>query len=100
MKKEQIITYLKLKKEFLKQEYGITTIGLYGSSARGEATKDSDIDIFYERDKNFELKSGLAFLYIGDAMAKDLNVRKVELVRLGAMNPIIKFYAEKDFIYV
>ena len=100
MKKDEIITYLKYKKKFLKQKYGITTIGLYGSYARDEANRDSDVDIFYERDKNFKLKSGLAFLNIGDAMAKDLNVRKVELVKLGAMNPIIKFYAEKDFIYV
>ncbi len=100
MSKEDVLAYLRQKKTVLKQQYGIITLGLYGSYARDEAGPDSDVDIFYERDKTVELTSGLAFLNIGDAMAKELNVKKVELVKLGAMNPIIRHYAEKDFIYV
>ena len=99
-KKENIIAYLKSKKQIFKEKYGIITLGLYGSFARDEATKNSDIDIFYERDKNFKLKQGLEFLYIADTIAKDLNVKKVDLVKLETMNPIIKFYAKKNFICV
>ncbi|RKZ46507.1 MAG: hypothetical protein DRR08_33260 [Candidatus Parabeggiatoa sp. nov. 2] len=100
MDKKQIIAYLKSKKEFLKTEYGITTIGIYGSYARDEANKNSDLDIFYERKNNFELKSGLDFLHISNVISEDLCVKHVDFVRLETMNPIIKYYAQKDFIYV
>lgn len=98
--KTEIIDYLKKKKEELYQDYGITTLGLYGSYARDEATDQSDIDIFYERDQKFELKSGLEFLSVSDKLADDLDVDKVDFVSLESMNPIIKHYAKKDFIYV
>ncbi len=100
MTKSDILTYLKSKKDELHQLYGITSLGLYGSYARDEATSNSDIDIFYERDKKFELNSGLDFLNISDKLANDLHVSKVDFVSLEFMNPIIKYYAKKDFIYV
>jgi len=100
MNKQIIIDYLKNKKTELYENYGITTLGLYGSYARDEATKDSDIDIFYERDNNFEIRSGLDFLNISDKIAKDFDVKKVDFISLEYMNPIIKYYAKKDFIYV
>jgi len=98
--KEKILKYLTNKKEELSKKYGITKLGLYGSYARDEATDQSDIDIFYERDSSFELKSGLDFLTINESLAKELNVSKVDFVSLKFMNPIVKYYAEKDFIYV
>ena len=100
MTKGTIISYLKNKKNEFYDSYGITTLGLYGSYARDEATDGSDVDIFYERDKNFELQSGLEFLNISQNIANDLHVPKVDFVSLECMNPIIKHYAKKDFIYV
>lgn len=100
MTRSDILLYLKNKKNELHNQYGITTLGLYGSYARDEATSNSDVDIFYERDKKFELKSGLDFLNISDKLAIDLKVSKVDFVSLDFMNPIIKYYAKKDFIYV
>jgi len=100
MTKYDVLTYLKNKKDELHKIYGIKTLGLYGSYARDEATNNSDVDIFYERDKSFELKSGLDFLNISNKLASDLDVSKVDFVSLKSMNPIIKHYAKKDFIYV
>ncbi len=100
MTKTQILEFLKSKKEEFATKYGITTIGLYGSYARDEANENSDIDIFYDRDSNFELNSGLEFMRIGDELADELSVKKVDFVSLRYMNPIIKHYAKKDFIYV
>ncbi len=98
-KKDEVIEYLKSKKEHFKNEYGIVTLGLYGSYARDEATPKSDVDIFYETDKNFSM--GLfEFSSFIDKIAKELNVKKVDFVKLSSMNPIIKYYAKKDFIYV
>ena len=100
MNKKVILQYLKNKKDEFHKFYGIDTLGLYGSYARDEAEPSSDVDIFYVRDKSFELKSGLEFLKIADAIASDLDVPKVDFVSLDFMNPIIKHYAKKDFIYV
>ena len=100
MTKTKIINYLKSKKEELNKKYGIISLGLYGSYARDEATDESDIDIFYERDTNFELESGLEFMRINQQFASDLHVSKVDFVSLTFMNPIVKYYAKKDFIYV
>jgi len=100
MTKNIILNYLKSKKEELYKKYGIISLGLYGSYARDEATDKSDIDIFYERDSDFELDSGLEFMNIDKQLADDLDVSKVDFVSLSFMNPIIKHYAKKDFIYV
>lgn len=100
MTQQYIIDYLKSKKEEFRQKYGITTLGLYGSYARNEAKETSDVDIFYERDSSVELQSGFEFLRISDEMAQSLHVSKVDFVPLKYMNPIIKHYAKKDFIYV
>ena len=98
--KSVILDYLKNKKVIFKEKYGITALGLYGSYARDEATSKSDIDVFYKRDNSYKLKSGLEFLALNDDMSKDLGVSKLDFVNLNSMNPIIKHYAEKDFIYV
>jgi len=100
MNKITVLEYLKNKKDELHKCYGIDTLGLYGSYARDEATSLSDVDIFYTRDNSFELKSGLEFLKISEILAAELNVSKVDFVSLDFMNPIIKHYAKKDFIYV
>ena len=100
MDKNTILLYLKSQKNLFKEKYGITELGLYGSYARDEETERSDVDIFYERDSSFQLKSGLDFLAVHDQIAKDLNVEHLDFVKLSSMNPIIKYYAEKDFLYV
>ncbi len=100
MNRKEIIEYLKLKKKMLRKKYGIVTIGLFGSFARDEGTKVSDIDIFYERDKNFKLKSGMEFFSLIDEIQNDLNVNRLDFVKLSSMNPIIKHFAKEDFIYV
>lgn len=100
MTKTKILNYLKSIKEELHKKYGVVSLGLYGSYARDEATKKSDIDIFYERDKSFQLSSGLEFMNLDEKIAKDLKISKVDFVSLEFMNPIIKHYAKKDFIYV
>lgn len=100
MNKSTILHYLQNKKNEWHQKYGIVSLGLYGSYARDEATKNSDVDIFYERDKKFELESGLDFMNLSEMMAKELHVKKVDFVSLAFMNPVIKYYAQKDFIYV
>lgn len=45
MKTEDIISKIQELKPLLKEKYGITKIGLFGSFARNEPDEDSDIDL-------------------------------------------------------
>jgi predicted nucleotidyltransferase len=98
MTQQYIIDYLKSKKEEFRLKYGITTLGLYGSYARNEANESSDVDIFYDSNETFSM-GFLEFSKFLRQIEADLH-SKVDFVRLNSMNPIIKHYAKKDFIYV
>jgi uncharacterized protein len=50
----QILDYLALNKERLRCEYHIIKIGLFGSMARNEQTRNSDIDLLVEFDEKTE----------------------------------------------
>ncbi len=46
MTKEYILTFLKKHKKELKEKFGVEKIGLFGSYAKGNATQESDIDLY------------------------------------------------------
>ena len=48
MGKDECIKLLKKYMTILKDKYGITSLSLFGSTARGEQTDISDIDLFVE----------------------------------------------------
>ena len=48
MTKDECINLLKKNMTILKNKYGITSLSLFGSTARGEQTDISDIDLFVE----------------------------------------------------
>ena len=48
LNKEQIIEFLRENKKFLEEEFGVTKIALFGSYARDEQKKTSDIDLLIE----------------------------------------------------
>ncbi|WP_456432587.1 nucleotidyltransferase family protein [Nitratifractor sp.] len=62
-------------RKVLQERFGVRTIALFGSVARGEATSQSDIDLFVELEKrNFRTIAGL-----WDFLEKSLG-EKVDLV--------------------
>ncbi len=93
--KDYIIEFLKQRKDFLQEKYGVTKISLFGSYARGEETEESDIDFFVEMpadyDKLFDLKEYLekSFQRSVDVVRKHSNIRQRFLEEI-----------EKDGIYV
>lgn len=72
--KNYIIEFLRSKKEFLFKEYGVTSISLFGSFARGEENEESDVDIFVEIDDvDFHKLSGL-YIFLEVSFQKKISL--------------------------
>ena len=63
MNKLEIIAFLKEHREELTEKYGVTKLGLFGSYARDEANKESDIDIAVELESKNTFRSFFSLLY-------------------------------------
>jgi hypothetical protein len=82
-----IIRILKSKKPYLREQYGVERLALFGSFARGEAGENSDIDILVSLSKPL----GFAFIQMADYLEAKLD-RKVDLItettlELGVSDP-------------
>ena len=91
----EIIDILKADKAFLKKEFGVISIGLFGSYAKGNQKTDSDIDLLVElKEPRFEWLAGLQ-IYLEMKFS-----RKVELVRKGKnVNRRLTQRIEREVIY-
>ena len=77
-------------------DFGVKKIGIFGSFAKGEQNKKSDIDILVE----FNQPIGFfGFVELEDKLGKILK-RKVDLVTKKALKPAMKQQVLKDVIYV
>ena len=96
---ETIKTLLAKNKELLSREFGLSSLGIFGSLADGRFGEHSDIDLFYElaENKTLDIRQLEAF---EQKIKKILRKRKIDLVNLSYMNPIVRHRAEKSFIYV
>lgn len=96
--KESILSILTSEKAFLQKEFAIVQLGLFGSYSHERQSEVSDIDIA------FEIKAGYPFtLEKKIQLERYLNTRfhkKVDLVRLKYINPVVKFKMEHEVIYV
>jgi predicted nucleotidyltransferase len=98
MNKQNILDYLKSNKERYSNQFGINFIGLFGSFARDEANKKSDIDILYEIEENKKL-SMFKYLKLISELENSLSA-KIDLVRTATLKPQIKSYVYQDLVYV
>lgn len=84
---KEITATIERLKPLLTEQYGVETVGVFGSYRRGEQTKKSDIDIlvtFKEEDYPGLFK----FLELEEFLARKLGV-KVDLVSKKALKPHI-----------
>jgi len=96
MSKKQIIATLVQPhvKAFLKK-YGIFQVALFGSYARNEATKHSDVDLLYIQDK--KTKIGLEFFDIVQFLEKILQ-KKVDFIEISSLHRSLKKHILADKI--
>jgi predicted nucleotidyltransferase len=94
MNKEQIIAFLRENKKDLKKRFGVTKIALFGSYARDEAKRNSDIDLLIETkvhdfDNRYALEEYLEGVF----------KKKVDVLYFSAMRKFIMQEIAKDIIY-
>lgn len=96
MDREQALAFLRDHKTTLKQRFGVADIALFGSTARGEAAADSDMDILVRFDGPATSKPyfGLQF-YL-----EDLTGLSIDLVTDKALRPELRPYVEREAIRV
>jgi len=87
------------KKSDLTKQFGVAQIGIFGSLAEGRAQKGSDIDLFYVLEDGRRL-SLVELDALEETIRATLRRRKVDVVNLHFMHPIVRFRAEKHFVYV
>lgn len=91
-----VIEILKKHEDEIKAKYNVTKIGVFGSFARGEGKKGSDIDVlveFREGYKTFDNYMELKFFL------EDIFSRNVDLVTIKALKPQLKEDILQEVIY-
>jgi predicted nucleotidyltransferase len=94
--KQQIIGVIR-KSNVELTSFGVKTIGLFGSFARGQASTESDIDILVDFDsakKTYDNFIDTCFLL------DELLGRKIEVVTTESLSPYLKPYILKEVEYV
>ena len=87
---------LSAHKAELSRKYGVCEIGIFGSYAREESKKNSDVDILVELDKPIGF-----FAFIGlERHLSELLGAKVDLVTKRALKPHIGRRILSEVIYV
>ena len=96
MDKSDILQYLKEHYQEFQDKYQIKQIGIFGSYARDEATKDSDVDICIKT----EHTDLFALVHLKEDL-KQLFKTDIDIVRVrDKMNPYLKHRIDKEAIYV
>jgi uncharacterized protein len=80
----------------LRERYGVTYLGIFGSYVRGEQKKTSDVDILVEFDRPGTL---LGFIHLQNDLVDLLGVR-VDLVEKDGLKPAIRPYVLAEVVPV
>jgi predicted nucleotidyltransferase len=94
MTKYDVLNYLKEHYQEFHNKYNVEKIGLFGSYARDEATKESDVDIFVKMKPNM-----FDMIAIKEQIEKDLHTN-VDIIREHKnIKPFFLEMINKDLIY-
>ena len=74
MNEQEILDILRAEKPYLEQEFGLLSIGLFGSFAKGTQGPESDIDILVEiKEPRFDFLAGI-LLHLEKKIGKSIDV--------------------------
>ncbi len=74
MTEKKVLDILRKEKRYLKENFGLLSIGLFGSYAKGKQRPDSDIDVLVElAEPRFDFLAGLQ-IYLERRFGKPVEV--------------------------
>jgi hypothetical protein len=91
----EILAALRRERARLFQRYALTSMAVFGSTARNENLTDSDVDIMVE----FDTTQDYDFLELAEELERMLG-RKVDLTTRKAVRPWYMEHIERDLQYV
>ncbi|EKD23116.1 MAG: nucleotidyltransferase family protein [uncultured bacterium] len=94
--RENVISTIRQQSDQIAKDYHVRKIGVFGSVARDEHNKESDVDILVEFSKPVGF---FKFIDLEDYLSNILK-RKVDLVTNKSLKPAIKDQILKELIYV
>jgi predicted nucleotidyltransferase len=92
----QIISEMRNLHEYLQREYHISEIGFFGSVIRGEATRQSDLDILVSFTEPPDL---FTFMRLEQYLTRKLGI-KVDLVLKDSLKPYIGESILSEVVYL
>ncbi len=94
--REKLLQRLREHKDEIRRRFGVKSLAVFGSVARGEAGPGSDVDILveFEGRATFDRYMGLKFFL------EDLLGTRVDLVTRRALKPRMRPYVEREAVYV
>lgn len=96
MNREQALATLTASKPVLAARFGVTRLALFGSTARGTAGPDSDLDILV----GFEGPATSARYFGVQFYLEDLFGRPVDLVTEKALRAELRPFIEREAVHV
>ena len=96
MKQDDVLKILKQKNAEMAKQFGVKSLSLFGSVARNDATKDSDVDILVE----FNRPVGYFGLFALQDYLEKLLGCSVDLGTPDSLKPYIKERVEGELIRV
>lgn len=97
--RDEIMSLLRDKLDYLRREYGVSRIGLFGSFAKGTGSLDSDVDLVVE----FTKPIGLRFVELAERLEQIVG-RKTDILTpagiAGIRNKEIAENIKRTLVYV
>ncbi|MFH1253947.1 MAG: nucleotidyltransferase domain-containing protein [bacterium] len=94
LSKDEIVDFLKKNKLYIKKEFGVTKIALFGSYSRDEQKNSSDIDLLIESNSHDFRKRMKLKHFLEESLKKQVDIGYFDSVRFA-----IKRNIQEDLIY-
>ncbi len=95
MTKKAVLNSIRTHKKELEERFSVRRIGVFGSQARDDADRESDVDVLVEFDRpTFDHYMDLKFF-----LEQLLNV-EVDLVMADTIKPRLRSYISQEVVYV
>jgi len=96
-KKNIVIKKFEAQAPAIRTQFGVKRIGIFGSFARGEQTRKSDVDVLIDFEQGYAtLHNFVALCNYLEALFK----RKVDLLTVEGIDKYIRHYVEAEVIWI